>query len=299
MKHHFADFLDRDGNYWTIVPNRKRYSSELSSADGETKILTLYGSDNDYERVKDLPGLEELTLHEPSKKQLSFLSELTQLRRLRISHARPRDLGFIEPLVNVEQLVLEYVSGFSELSPLSGLSKLRALHTENLRKVTDFAGLSGLDSLRFLSVYGTLDWKQPVADFEFIRGIPNLEILSMWQVINKTAFPATLPVLSLKRLKRIKMAWNVLSTEEYALLEAGLPHVSGADWGPYTEFKRAEGDVWFEFTGKGAGATKFGSKNAETRCAQFAEKYTQMKDRAAQLIKDTQPENAADGKTRR
>ena len=165
--------------------------------------------------------------------------------------------------------------------------------------MTDFAGLSGLDSLRFLSVYGTLDWKQPVADFEFIRGIPNLEILSMWQVINKTAFPATLPVLSLKRLKRIKMAWNVLSTEEYALLEAGLPHVSGADWGPYTEFKRAEGDVWFEFTGKGAGATKFGSKNAETRCAQFAEKYTQMKDRAAQLIKDTQPENAADGKTRR
>lgn len=298
MKHHWGDFLDRDGNYWTIVPNRERYSSRLDDANEESSILTMYGTDIGYERIRDFPGLEELTLHEPSREQLYLLSDLVQLRRLRITHARPKDLKFIEPLANVEQLVLEYVSGFSDLSPLSRLSKLRALHAENLRRVTDFAGLSGLNSLKFLSIYGTLDWKQPIANFEFVSGLPNLEVLSMWQVINETAFPATLPVLSLKRLRKIKMSWSVLPAEEYALLEAGMPHVEGADWGPFTEFKRPEGDVWYEFTGKGSGAVKRGSKNAETRCAQFAEKYSHMKERAAPLIGAAQQADPVDAATR-
>jgi len=297
MKYHFGDFLDRDGDYWTIVPNRERYCRGLDDIDEESKILTLYGSDSNYGRVRELSNLEELTLHEPSKEQLAFLSNLEQLRCLRITHARSKDLGFIEPLVNVEQLVLEYVSGFSDLSPLRCLPKLRALHTENLRRVSDFTGLTGLDSLKFLSIYGTLDWRQPIADFEFIRDIPNLEVLSMWQIINKSAFPATLPVLSLKHLKRLRMAWNELSADECALLESGLAHVSGADWGPYTEFRRSEGDVWYEFTGKGSGATKCGSKNAEARCAQYAEKYSRMKDNALLLIKATQQGDAEDGLT--
>lgn len=270
------------------MPNRERYSQRLDNADENTKILTLFGDDVGFESARDLPSLEELTLHEPSKEQLAFLGDLTQIRRLRITHARPKNLGFLESLAEVEQLVLEYVSGFDDLSPLNCLPRLRALHTENLRRVSNFGGLSGLDSLRFLSIYGTLDWKQPISDFEFIRGLPNLEVFALWEVINKSPFPATLPLLSLRHLKRIKMAWNVLTAEEYALLEEGLAGVPGTDWGPYTEFQRSEGDVWYEFTGRGSGATKRGSKNADQRCSDFEEKYRLMKKAAAQLVETTQ-----------
>jgi len=44
MKHHFAGFLDREGDYWTIIPNRERYaySAEGEIADKEAvKILTI------------------------------------------------------------------------------------------------------------------------------------------------------------------------------------------------------------------------------------------------------------------
>ena len=56
MKHHFADFLDRVGDYWTIVPNRERYAYR---ADGEienkkeVKILTITGKDAHWQQVFD------------------------------------------------------------------------------------------------------------------------------------------------------------------------------------------------------------------------------------------------------
>lgn len=299
MKHHFADFLDRDEDYWTVVPNRERYRCHIGDATAETKAITIFGTDRGFEFIVDLPSLEEVTLHEPGKEHLAFLSQLSEIKRLRISHVRPKDLRFLEPLVNVEQLVFEYVSGFDDLSPLRFMTKLRALHTENLRRVSDFSGLEGIDSLKFLSIYGTLDWKQPISDFEFLRGLPNLEVLSMWQVINRSPFPAVLPIVSLRHLKRLKMAWNVLSAEECALLEVGLVDVAGAAWGPYTKFERAAGDEWYEFTGKGSGSTKCTSKNAAKRCAQFEERYGQMKDEAIRLIEATQQDAPADAKSTR
>jgi len=285
MKHHFADHLDRDGDYWTIVPNHDRYRMGLDHADASTKAVTVFGTDVDLARVRELPALEELTLHEPGKEQWRLLEQLPRLRRLRITHARPRDLTALAAMVDVEELVLEYVSGFSDLSPLAAMPKLRALHLENLRRVRSFDGLRGAEGLKFLSVNGTLDWKQPIEDFEFLRGLPGLEVLALWQVINRTPFPATLPMLSLANLKKFSMSWSVLSSEECALLEVGLAGVEGASWGPWTEFTRSGSDgVWLEFTGKGAGATKQGSKNAAARCAAFAEKYEQLKARAAEVI---------------
>ncbi|MBP2617631.1 hypothetical protein [Chryseobacterium jejuense] len=58
---------------------------------------------------------------------------------------------------------MEYVSGFSDLSPFQNLPKLKALHFENLRKVSSFDGLRGIKNLKYLHISGTLDWKQPLS----------------------------------------------------------------------------------------------------------------------------------------
>ena len=298
MKHHFGDMLDRTGEYWTIIPNRERYRKTLAQANQEDSILTILGSDSDFERLSDFPNLEELTLHEPTKEQLSYLGSLTRIKRLRITHARPKDISFLEDMNELEELVLEYVSGFSDLSPLGQLPKLRSIHCENLRKVSCFDGLEGLVSLRFLSIYGTLDWKQPIENFSFVEGLPNLEVLALWQTINRSDFPATLPIALARSLKRLKIPWNELVAEEYALLDCALKDVEGTDWGPYTAFQRAENDVWFEFTGKGAGATKKGSKNEVARCAEYSKRYEELKDQAKTILKkhnqtvDTTPVSA-------
>ena len=324
MKHHFGDLLDRDGDYWTVVPNRERYAyaiGDVPAGSKEITIITIGRDDENWERVFRLPNLEELTLHEPTKEQLQSISKLTVLKRLRITHARPKDIGFISSLVNVEELVLEYVSGFSDLAPLQSLKKLRSLHMENLRRVKEFDGLSGIKSLRYLRIDGTLDWKQPISDFEFLKGLPNLEVLSFGQVINMSPYPALLPVLALEKLKKIKLGWNMLVAEEYALMEVALPNVEGTDWGAFTRFAYSSiplsrDDVrahlpenviksnhpevlisykgerlvddpkeeWFEFTGKKAGRAKCSNPKSKEKCDEYSKKYQLMKEEAYRVI---------------
>lgn len=294
MKHHFGDFLDRDGDYWTVVPNPERYVHRIdsvSAGDEQITIATIDADDTSWRNVFTFPNLEELTLHSPSHEQLQAIAELSALKRLRITHARPKEITFISPLSQIEELVLEYVSGFSDLSPLRSLPKLKSLYIENLRRVTDFGGLSGLACLRYLRIDGTLDWKQPIADFEFLRGLPNLEVLSFGRIINKTPYPALLPALALKKLKRLRLTWSMLAAEEYALLEVGLHAVDGANWGPYTRFEVSAAEEWFEFTGKGAGRVKCGHAKAEQKCAEYAVKYDKMKADAECVISNTQRTN--------
>ena len=324
MKHHFGDFLDRDGDYWTVIPNRERYAytiGEISPGSKEITIITIGNDDENWERIFTLPNVEEVTLHEPNKEQLEKISQLINIKRLRITHARPKNIEFISPLVNVEELVLEYVSGFSDLSPLQSLKKLKSLHLENLRRVKDFSGLMGIESLRYLRIDGTLDWKQPISDFEFLKGLPNLEVLSFGQVINKTEFPAFLPILSLKKLKKVKMSYAMFNAKEYALMSVGLNGVEGANWEPYYRYAYSSiplprddvryhlpddairknhpevtitytgertinnpKDEWFEFTGKGAGRAKCGSSNSESKCAEYASHFESMKEEARKII---------------
>jgi hypothetical protein len=175
--------------------------------------------------------------------------------------------------------------------------------------------------LKYLAIHGTLDWKQPIRDFEFLRGLGSLEVLSMWQVINKGAYPALLPALALKQLKTLRLHGSYLAVEEYALLEEGLDGVEGATWGPYRlwadsqievppddvrsrlpedvirskhpdvtlryDGKRMIDDptsIWFEFTGKGAGRVKRDSATADARCQQAAVQYAALRERARTLI---------------
>jgi hypothetical protein len=324
MRHHFADLLDRDADYWTITPNRERYAygiGDVPAGSRDVTIVTIGKDEKNWARVFTLPNLEELTLHEPSTEQLHSVGELRSVKRLRITHVRPDSVEFLAPLEQLEELVLEYVSGFNSLAPLQALKRLRALHLENLRRVSDFGGLSGVVSLRYLSIRGTLDWKQPIGDFEFLHGLPNLEVLALWQFINKTPFPAFLPAHKLKKLRKLNLGGSFLPTREYALLEQALEGVEGANWGPFRTTAHAylelpHNDIrahlpedairknhpevilrfdgkreitdpnseWFEFTGKSAGSVKCSSPNAESKCKEFALRYASMKEEAKGLL---------------
>jgi len=288
MKHHFADFLDRTDDYWTIIPNRERYAY---SADKEikdksfVKILTISKQDKYWRQVFECPNIEELTLHEASKEQIGEIGKLTQLKRLRITHLRTSDIEFIGYFTDLEELILEYVSGFSDLSPLQKLKNIKSLHFENLRRVSNFDGLKGLESLRYLHIDGTLDWNQPIENFNFLEGLPNLEVFSLGFIINKTPFPAFLEIMKLKNLKRIKVGMATLNTEEYAFLETALPNTICGTFGPKWELCWAYNGN-YEFLGKRAGRVKINSPVAKEKCGEFVLKYEEMKKAARDVIKE-------------
>lgn len=283
MKHHFVDLLDRSGDYWTTIPNIERYAynAETNIVDKENvKILTINKKQHNWHQVFDCKNLEELTLHDPSKEQVQAIAKLNQLKRLRITFFRTADINFIGELENLEELILEYVSGFTDLSPLSSLSKLKSVHFENLRRVSNFDGLRGLKTLRYLHIDGTVDWNQPIEDFEFLGGLPNLEVLSLGFITIKKKFPAFLPILNLKKLKKIKIGRATLSTNEYAFLQVALPNVQGCSWALYWDYQDK-----YDFLGKRAEFIKKRNPGAKERCDEFKMKFEEMKKEAVNIIK--------------
>ena len=76
----------------------------------------------------------------------------------------------------------------------------------------------------------TLDWNQPIENFEFIKGLPNLKVFSLGFKVNKTEFPAFLPLLHLKKLKKLKIVRDTFKTNKFAFLQIALPKVEGCDW---------------------------------------------------------------------
>jgi len=275
MKHHFADFLDREGDYWTTIPNMERYaySADKKIKDTEkVKILSISKDDKNWKQVFDCPNIEEITLHEPNKEQVESTRILTNIARLRVTHLRTKDIEFLSELNKLEELILEYVSGFSDLTPLRKLTKLKSLYFENLRGVANFDGLKGLDSLRYLHIDGTLDWNQPIKNFGFLAGLPNLEVFSLGFITNKSEFPALLPILKLKKLKKINIIRSTFKTKEYAFLETALPKVDGCSW----DLCWKNGDS-YQFLGKQAGRVNINNPNVQKKCDAFIESYEKMK----------------------
>lgn len=231
MKHHFADVLDRSDKYWTITPNRERWSchfTDLSQAPEDISRLTITKNDINWQRVKELEQLVELTLHEPDQSQLNALAGLPKLTALRISHARPKTLEMLAGQTALRELVLEYVSGVSDLHPIGRLPSLVSLHMENLRRVSDFAPLGASASLRYLAIYGTLDWSQPIESFDFLSSMKSLEFLKLGFGIRvPNISPLFTSLLKLNRLSQLEIGMGTLPLEEFAWLEARLPRVEG------------------------------------------------------------------------
>ena len=326
MRHHFGDSLDREGNYWTVVPNRERYAyriGDVPAGSPEITIVTIGKADEKWSRVKTLPNLDELTLHEPTVEQLDVVRGLRSLKRLRITHARPKNIEFICNLQNLEELVLEYVSGFDDISPIGSLTKLRALHIENLRRVNTFDGLRAANSLKYLAIHGTCDWQQPISNFDFLAGLPQLEVLKLWQVICHAPYPAALPMRHLSSLKKLDLHASYLAAEEYALIEECLRGTAGARWGAYrtvaTDWIEVPADdirsrlppetirtrhpevlirhdgrreiedpdsLWHEFTGRAAGRVKCSSKTAQAKCNDRVAGYEEMRRKARSILNE-------------
>lgn len=289
MKHHFGDFLDRTGDYWTTLPNIERFAFiadfEIAKKD-DAKILTISKTQDKTHWVQmfDCPNLEELTLHDPSKEQVQAIRKLTNIKRLRVTFFRATDIEFIGELFNLEELILEYVSGFSDLTPLKKLKKLKSVHFENLRQVNDFSKLAGIESLRYIYINGTFDWNQPVENFDFLSKVPNLEIFGLGfgvKIIYPT-YPIFKSLIDHKKIKKLRIGRAFCSLEDYAFAEVllGKENITYSNDSPVKLFFENDGRI--EFLGKGMRSISV--KNSNEKCMKTSIEYENLKTKAEEYL---------------
>ena len=283
MIHHFGDMLEGRDDYWAMVPSGERFRYMISGAQANENLkISTVGADTPlWERIFECEGLEELTLHLPSKEQIAALPKLKRLERLRITKIQVKNIDFLARLPLLRELVLEYVSGFCDLSPLRELKSLKSAHFENLRRVSEFSGLSGIASLRYLGINGTHDWDQPIKDFEFLRDLGVLEALKLIWVKCKAPYPALLPLVALKNLKKINIYPQAFALDEYALVQLVCEGVEGAKMPLTTEFKDTG---YVKFLGRGSGHTKIGAKNEAQKRAELEQKFEACKQKAREVL---------------
>jgi hypothetical protein len=224
MKHHWADFLDNESGYFHFTENlhRGRHNyPDLAEVNETAPILMITGMTTNWELLPQFTALEELTLHEPTAAQFEVLKDLPWLKRLRVSFFGPASLEPMRGLLALVELVLEYVSKFDDLSPLAALPNLRAVHFENLRRVHDFSGLRGA-SIRTLTIYGTVDWDQPIDSLDFLEALPQLERFRTGTGRIGGEFPI-LAGIAKSKASYFYMAPHGASLEDFAWLVAKRP----------------------------------------------------------------------------
>lgn len=224
MKHHWADLLDNESGYFHFVENlhrgRHKYP-DLAEVKEIAPVLIVTSMTKNWEMLSQFTQLEELTLHEPTVAQFEMLRELPWLKRLRVSFFGPESLEPMRALLGLEELVLEYVSKFDDLSPLAVLPNLRAVHFENLRRVHEFSGLNGA-RIRTLTIFGTTDWDQPIDSLDFLESLPQLERFRTGTGRIGGEFPI-LAGLAKSKVSYFYLAPHGVSLQDFAWLVAKRP----------------------------------------------------------------------------
>ena len=313
MKFHWGDFLDREDGHWQMTPNDQRgkyFTPDCAELSPDTRIVTVTRDTANLERLAELEELEELTLHETNQGQIDALKNFPRITRLRITHARPKAIAVLSELPNVEELVLEYVSGFDDIAPVASMPALRSLYMENLRKMKDFSALGKAKGLKYLSINGTFDWAQPIESLEFVSALKSLEFLGLSARIGDMESAAVLAGLG--DGCKLELADNLLPIEHFADIEAksqgatfqpvvywyrtnpamlpesdprarlspedieaNHPEVFVRDDGIRMFFEPSEWDV-YHLLGRGARDIPVTAKNAAEKAASYEEKYRKL-----------------------
>lgn len=133
------------------------------------------------------------------------------------------DLAFLGEHRQLEGLAVDWNNKVRALDWLAPLAGLTFLSLQDLRHVRDVSPLSALIHLTSLNLSGGIDTKLTLDTLDPLAGLPAIEELMLANV--KIVDGRLAALAHLPRLRRLLIANNAASFDEFARLSARLPHV--------------------------------------------------------------------------
>ena len=186
--------------------------AEYVATDGHAKGLA---------RLGELPDLAAVWATAMTPALVRTLLDVPRLRILSLYQIGKTGLEPLAALASVEHLLISWAPHLVDLSWLAGLSGLRTLYLNDLRR-PDLETLPQLPALQALHIGGGMWSTLKVPSFAPLRRIPNLRYLDLSNV--RPVDGSLEPLAALRKLREL-FAPNFFAVEECARLSAALPGV--------------------------------------------------------------------------
>ncbi|MGB3316488.1 MAG: hypothetical protein WBB85_18980 [Albidovulum sp.] len=171
--------MSKDTFHWE---GNSRFLTRLSDIPKETSTVLFYREKRSQKGISKLKGLKRLGARMVNQDFLDEIGELNELVELKLEIVTATDLSPLEGLTKLRALRLANISKISDFSLLPRLPALRYLYIENAKKLTSLDFLEHAQSLRRLGIEGGLYSPQKIPTLAPLGELRNLEELYLASV---------------------------------------------------------------------------------------------------------------------
>ncbi len=140
-------FLSENLEFLGLGQTKRSFSLKPLRKFKKLKDLYIERHSKDISVISELTQLRYLTLRSITLPNLSLLLPLQQLRSLALKLGGTRDLALLPELKNLRYLELWMIRGLTDLTSISQMNKLRYLFLQDLKQVNQLPSLKQLESL--------------------------------------------------------------------------------------------------------------------------------------------------------
>ena len=240
----------------SIFPARRQWDraiDDVAKAPEDAISVRLVSKAKGIDGLRSLKALKSLWCFKIDARSLAAICDCPSLESLYIDGVNTGDLRPLKRLVALKILNLEGCSKVSSFDAIAELDTLEGLAITHFKNVRDLSPLSRLTRLRALAVAGSIWTTMRVETLRPLAALHQLEFLHLTNI--KPDDGSLEPLANLTRLRALDLA-NFYSTSEMGSLARRLPATECSWFKPYVELAslRCEkcGGAKVMLTGKGA-----------------------------------------------
>ena len=163
--------------------------------------------------IVSLEHVEYLWLfHTLNQETFDLITKMKNLKGLYMKWSSIKSLRLIENMTSLENFNLGFSTNITDIGPVTSLTNLATLESENLKNVKDWSRLSALVNLKGLGISGGMSESLELGSIDFLSELKNLEELFL---INTSIKSNSLsPIQKLERLKCLRLS-NMWTDEQF------------------------------------------------------------------------------------
>jgi hypothetical protein len=212
-------------------------ATNVDDIDPDTRVATVSRKTRNLERLAELPALRRLVARATNDKTLRLIGGATAVEDLELCGGTMGDLSPLSGLQKLRLLAISVASRLRSLEGIEAITPLQYLSAWHCAGLTSVAPLAGLRGLRYVFLDGTMYKPMRLDSLAAFAGLHDLEVLKLHNV--RVRDRDLQPLHSLRKLTQLDLP-DHFPVAQFAALAAAVPAANGR-WRSRFEARSADG----------------------------------------------------------